>query len=86
VETATRISLRGSRSIRSTYWKSKYGDIPVAQAPKLPPKGSPGPKGQRLRACVTEALKALQHRGARDVAAATKDLEEGLMRYDAHEG
>jgi hypothetical protein len=63
-----------------------YGSIVAAPADQLPPKGSYGLKGKRLRAYAADALAALKEKGAEGMSLAVKELEEGLSRYDAHEG
>ena len=62
--------------------KGSHG--PLAPAPKsdLPPKGSPGPKGRRLRAFVAKALKALEDGSPSE---ATKILKSGVEAYDRNE-
>jgi hypothetical protein len=61
-----------------------HGAIQAA-SDNLPPKGPPGPKGQRLRAYVNHALEILKTKGADGIDGAIKELEEGRARYDAHE-
>lgn len=62
-----------------------YGSIPMAPEAELPPKGSPGLKGRRLRSYSIDALAVLKAKGAEGIPHAIKELEEGLKRYDAHE-
>jgi len=62
-----------------------YGSIPTASAEELPPTGSPAVKGRRLRAYARDALAALTEKGADGIAAAVKELQEGLKRFDANE-
>lgn len=59
-----------------------YGILPAAPAADLPPKGSPGPKGRRMRAFASKALKALEDG---NVAEAEKALKDGLAAYDRNE-
>ena len=61
-----------------------YGSIPAASE-GLPPTGSPAVKGRRLRAYAKDALAALTEKGTDGIAAAIKELEEGLKRFDANE-
>lgn len=53
-----------------------------APAEELPPKGSPGPKGRRMRAFAAKALKAIEDGNA---AEAAKILKDGLAAYDKNE-
>lgn len=53
-----------------------------APSADLPPKGSPGPKGRRMRAFAAKALKALEDGSAED---AMKVLKDGLAAYDKNE-
>jgi hypothetical protein len=62
-----------------------YGSISAAPADQLPPKGSPGPKGRRLKAYALDALAALKDKGEAGLAEAIKELEEGIHRFDANE-
>lgn len=60
----------------------QLGLPPIAPAHMLPPKGSPGLKGRKLKAFVEKALAALN---ANDVLSAKKALEDGLQRFNSHE-
>jgi hypothetical protein len=59
-----------------------YGSISAAPPNELPPTGSPGPKGQKLRLYVRDALKILQEKGSDGVADAIKELQDGIARFD----
>ena len=62
-----------------------YGGIAAAPAADLPPRGSPGVKGRRLRAYAVDALAVLEQKGEGGVGEAIKELQEGLRRYDENE-
>lgn len=62
-----------------------YGGITAAPANMLPPKGSPGLKGRKLRGYVGDALKALESPGGVDVAAAIKELRAAIATWDKYE-
>ncbi len=57
----------------------KYGTPPLPPAHTLPPVGSPGVKGRRVRAAIQSALVAP------DFAAAKAILTAAAGRYDANE-
>jgi len=59
-----------------------FGTSEAAPASELPPKGSPGIKGRRLRAFVDKAIAALE---SGDAAAALDHLRAGVDRYDKNE-
>jgi hypothetical protein len=63
-----------------------FGIVAAAPAHDLPPKGAIGPKARRLRAYAADALATLKANGAEGVKDAIKELEEGLKRFNAHEG
>ena len=63
----------------------EFGSITAAPACDLPPKGAPGPKGQRLRGSVKNALTALEGKGAAGVDEAIQQLKAGLDRYNRNE-
>lgn len=58
------------------------GHPPMAAANTLPPKGSPGLKGRRLKAFVEKAIAVLD---AGDAAGAKQVLQDGLKKFDSHE-
>ena len=62
-----------------------HGSISVAPTGDLPPRGSPGLKGRRLRASVIKALDALAKGDANSVKEATEMLAAGLKQYNANE-
>jgi hypothetical protein len=61
----------------------KAGEYGVeAQKTDLPPRGSPGPKGQRVRAAIDRAIEKLD---AGDLDGAKGTLKEAADRYDKNE-
>jgi hypothetical protein len=65
--------------------QGSHGSVTAAAASELPPKGAPGPKGQRLRGSVKNALKALEEKGADGVEEAIQHLKDGLARFNRNE-
>ena len=59
-----------------------HGMPPIADAHRLPPSGSPGPKARDLRTSVAETIGLLQ-RG--DAQAALRSLERAVERFDRNE-
>ena len=59
-----------------------FGHPKPAEGSELPPKGSPGTKGRRMRAFAAKALKALEDGNA---SAAAQVLKDGLEAFDRHE-
>ncbi len=62
--------------------QGKFGVHDAAPANELPPRGAPGPKGQRMKAFAEKALAALEAGNADE---AKKHLAEGIARYNKHE-
>ncbi len=62
--------------------QGSHGHLPAAAPQDLFPKGSPGPKGRRLRGSVKNALLAIE-KG--DIEGAKKALENGLENFNKNE-
>jgi hypothetical protein len=60
----------------------KYGPPETSPGLKLPPKGSHGLKGQRLRDAINSVLSCLN---AGDNAGGIAKLQDAIKRYDADE-
>jgi hypothetical protein len=60
----------------------QFGNVPLAPAHSLPPKGAPGVKGRRLRVASDQVLTHLQ---AGDAAKAIAALQSAKKDYDANE-
>jgi hypothetical protein len=62
--------------------KGSHGSLSAAPSSDLFPRGSPGPKGRRLRA---SARKAIEHLEKGDSLAALQALRDGLAQFERHE-
>jgi hypothetical protein len=62
--------------------EGKFGTMEAAPADQLPPKGSPGVKGRRLRGGVTKAIGLLSDGKANE---ALETLETALQNYNKNE-
>lgn len=59
-----------------------FGTLEAAPRNQLPPSGSPGIKGRRLKAFAEKALSALREGKTDD---AIKHLEDGIARFNRQE-
>jgi hypothetical protein len=59
-----------------------HGQQVAASAERLPPRGSPGPKGRRLQGKVGQAITKLEA-GEKDDA--LEILKEAFAKYDSHQ-
>lgn len=62
--------------------EGSHGTVSAAPEADLFPKGSPGPKGRRLRGAVKNAIKALEEG---DSAKALDSLVAGLEKFNSSE-
>jgi hypothetical protein len=62
--------------------QGKFGVHEAAPVDELPPRGAPGPKGQKIKAFAEKALSALE---AGNVEEARKHLVDGIARYNKNE-
>ncbi|WP_299667097.1 hypothetical protein [uncultured Ruegeria sp.] len=62
--------------------QGSHGHPPAAAAEDLFPKGSPGPKGRKLRGAVKNALLAIE-KG--DIDGAERALKNGLENFNRNE-
>jgi hypothetical protein len=65
--------------------EGKFGSISAAPVNILPPKGSPGVKGRRLRAAVEKALNILIAKGSAGSSEAASVLSTAKDKYDSLE-
>lgn len=59
-----------------------FGHLTAAPAASLPPRGSPGLKGRKLKAHVKKAIEALD---AGNLDAAKKHLNDGVAAFEKNE-
>jgi hypothetical protein len=62
-----------------------HGQLTMAPAHELPPKGPPGLKGRLLRASSGKALEFLKAKGDDSLKDVIDMLSESLRRYDSNE-
>ncbi len=62
--------------------KGSHGSLAAAPKEELFPRGSPGPKGRRLKAFAKKALQLLEEGKVEDAA---KELKVGISQYERHE-
>jgi hypothetical protein len=62
--------------------KGSHGHQVAASEERLPPKGSPGPKGRRLHIKVGQAISKIE---AGEHSAALEILEEAFAKYASHQ-
>jgi len=62
--------------------KGKYGPPQTSSGVKLPPRGAPGPKGQRLREALNVAIARFT---SGDNTGGLAKLNEAIGHYDADE-
>lgn len=62
-----------------------HGELQMAAAADLPPRGAPGPKGALARYRLGQALDLIKAKGADSLAALEPLLKEAIERYDRNE-
>jgi hypothetical protein len=62
--------------------KGSHGSLAAAAKEELFPRGSPGPKGRRLKAFAKKALLLLEDGRVQD---AMNELRHGISEYEKHE-